>query len=369
MTSRNDLKIVFCGGGTGGHVFPALALAEGLKTLASDYRLKIMFIGTKHRIESSLVPQYGYELNTINPVGILRSFSRQAILNNLSFPFKLLKSIRKSKQILECFKPDIVVGTGGFVSGPPLFAAKQLKIPILLQEQNSHPGLTTKIAGRWAKEIHSAYELPQFGEKIKLSGNPIRPGFKKLNAQTARKKLGLAPEKKTIVILGGSQGATRLNIEIEKLFSNILEQFDIQIIWQTGKNKQIQPNKNLIIQEFFDDMATVYSASDFAIARAGALTISELFFFGLPAILVPFPYATDDHQTCNAKIAVANGSAILVQESQFANFSLQKAVIALLSDEQKMETMKTKVIKNAKPNATETICRAIINLSENHNVR
>jgi len=368
MISHKEIRIVFCGGGTGGHVFPALALANGLKNLVGqDYLLKILFIGTANRIESRLVPEAGYPFQSINPIPFLRGFSLRAILNNFCFPFRLFQSIRDSKKILRAFQPHVVVGTGGFVSGPPIRAAHRLDIPILLQEQNSMPGMTTKIASKYATEIHAGFPLNLNG-KVKVSGNPLRPSLQKLDSAAARKKMGLNPEKTTMTILGGSQGAVNLNQKLEQILPDLLENHDFQIIWQAGEHfKPSFSFDNLLWKPFFDDMSSVYSATDFAVARAGAITISELFYFGIPTIFVPFPYATDDHQTKNAESAVESGAAIIVHENKWQRFS--KNIKLLLNDEKMRETMSSAALQLAKPNATETICKAILKLAEKSHVR
>lgn len=368
MIFHKEIRIVFCGGGTGGHVFPALALADGLKSLVgSDYLLKILFIGTADRIESRLVPAAGYSFQSIDPIGFLRGVSMRAVMNNFRFPFRLLQSIRDSKKILRAFQPHVVVGTGGFVSGPPIRAAYRLGIPILLQEQNSMPGMTTKIASKYAMEIHAGFPLNLNG-KVRVSGNPLRQSLKKINPADVREKMGLDPQKTTMTILGGSQGAANLNQKLEQSLPELLQNYDFQIIWQTGEHfKPSFSHINLLCKSFFDDMSAIYSATDFAVARAGAITMSELFYFGIPTIFVPFPYATDNHQMKNAKSAVEAGAAMIVQENEWLRFS--ENIKLLLSDKNMRETMASAAVQLAKPDATKTICKAILNLAEKSHVR
>ena len=369
----SNLKIVISGGGTGGHIYPAIAIAK--KILEKNKDSKILFVGAKGRMEMEKIPEEGFSIIGLEVVGIQRSLSLKSIFKNLKFPFLLLKSLKNAKKILEDFKPDVVVGVGGYASGPTLRMAHSLNIPTLIQEQNSYAGLTNKWLSKKANKICVAYEnMNQFFDESKLilTGNPVRKDIENLNSKVdeAKKYFNVLKSEKVILVLGGSLGAKSINEGIIKSIS-ILNDQPVKLIWQVGKryfnkiNDQLtQINmKNIHPLPFIKRMDLAYAVSHIVISRAGALSISELTLAGIPSILVPSPNVSEDHQTKNAMSLVSKSAAILVKDDQTEK--LLSVAIELLKNIEKL----TQISKNAKnlgkPNATNDIVSEIFKLNFN----
>ncbi|MHC0446073.1 undecaprenyldiphospho-muramoylpentapeptide beta-N-acetylglucosaminyltransferase [Flavobacterium sp. 3-218] len=353
-------KFILSGGGTGGHIYPAIAIANELKLQFPD--AEFLFVGARDKMEMQKVPQAGYEIKGLWIAGLQRKLT----LQNMMFPLKLASSLLESKRIIKKFKPNVVIGTGGFASGPLLQAAGSAGIPTVVQEQNSYPGITNKLLSKKANAICVAYQnLERFfpKEKIVLTGNPVRQDL--IDIESKREEAiafyGLDPNKKTLLVLGGSLGARRINQLIEKELQNFLSQ-DVQVIWQCGKlyfedyKKHNQPNVKVV--DFIERMDFVYAAADVIISRAGASSVSELCIVGKPVIFIPSPNVAEDHQTKNAQAIVDEKGAILLKESELdSQFSI--VFEALLKDSGKQKQLSDNIKKLARPDATKQIVEQI----------
>jgi len=362
-----QLKILITGGGTGGHVFPAIAIADAIKKLRPD--TEFLFVGAKGKMEMERVPQAGYKIEGLNIAGFQRSLS----IKNLTFPYKLLTSLWKARRIIRQFQPDVVVGTGGYASGPVMRAAQRAGVPTLIQEQNSYAGVTNKILGKGAAAICVAYDhMEQFFplEKIVFTGNPVRSDILNLEGkhQEGLKHYGLDPTKKTIAIVGGSLGARTLN-EAMRDNTKFLEKYDgVQVLWQCGKFYEYEFSEsstaklpNVQLRTFIDRMDLLYAAADVVISRSGALTISELCLVGKPAVLVPSPNVAEDHQTKNALALVEKGAARLVRDAEAVEKMLQEALL-ILENEALAFSLSESIRQLGRPNAAEAIAREVIKL-------
>jgi UDP-N-acetylglucosamine--N-acetylmuramyl-(pentapeptide) pyrophosphoryl-undecaprenol N-acetylglucosamine transferase len=358
-------KVILAGGGTGGHLFPALAIAEELKKKRPQ--TEVVFMGTRRGIESKLIPQAGYRLIFLD----VRGFQRRLGYKNLLFFYHLLKSLMQAKRILKQENPDVVVGTGGYVSGPPLSCAKWLKIPILIQEQNSFPGVTTRRLASRADKVFLAYaESKKYFKRqdnLELVGNPIRSTFGKIDQSQARRELGLTSDRKTVLILGGSQDASAINENILKGVSSLAQQDQTALLWQTGQKDfhrigdVISTKSQMIsLHPFIQKMDCAYAASDLVISRAGALTLAEIAACGKPSILIPYPYAAADHQRHNAQVLVNAGAAEMILERDLGGTNLLNRAVELLKDGSKLERMSHNSRKLARPDALEKITTKII---------
>lgn len=364
---QRTYRVIISGGGTGGHIYPAVAIANQLK--AVNPSAEILFVGAKGRMEMIRVPEAGYKI-----VGLwISGIQRRLTLDNLSFPLKVLSSIRASHKIIKEFKPDAVVGVGGYASGPLLFAATARKIPALIQEQNSYAGITNKLLAKRVNKVCVAYDnMTQFfpAEKLVLTGNPVRQdildiGQKKSEALTY---FGLRPDRKTILVIGGSLGARTLNKSIAADLAAVVKA-GYQLIWQTGKffypearelvNKL--QNEGVKVFEFIKRMDFAYAAADIVISRAGALSISELCLAGKPAILVPSPNVAEDHQTKNAMALVEKQAALLVRDEE-ASAKLVQAALALAGNEEEQKRLSGEILKLARPDAASDIVNELIKL-------
>ena len=365
--SVESKKIIISGGGTGGHIFPAIAIANALKSL--DSATEILFVGAKGRMEMEKVPAAGYKIIGLEIQGI----QRKSIWKNLMFPVKLMLSIRKSLEIIKEFKPDAVVGVGGYASGPLLYAASLKGIPYLIQEQNSYAGITNKWLGKKAKKICVAFDgMDKFFpfDRIIKTGNPIR----KESVNVAGKHMQalelykLSAFKKTILITGGSLGARTLNNSILAGLDKLIAA-DIQVIWQTGKfyykgiieklGEDYHPNVRIL--EFLNRMDLAYAAADIIISRAGAGTIAELYMVKKPVILVPSPNVAEDHQTKNALALVQEHAAVFIADRD-AEAKLVDKAIELLNDKGLQRRMSDNIGKMAMPDADEVIAKEVIKM-------
>lgn len=361
--SKTSPKIIISGGGTGGHIYPAIAIADEIKRRLPE--AQILFVGALGKMEMEKVPKAGYEIKGLPISG----FDRGNWMSNFKFPFKLIKSLTLAGKILKEFKPDVAIGTGGFASGPLLWKAAQAKIPVVIQEQNSFPGITNKLLKDKAAAICVAYEgIDQFpADKVVYTGNPIRAEiFQQLqNREEAVRSFGLDPSKKVILSVGGSQGSRTLNngwkASLEKLQGE-----EVQLIWQSGKldftnlKDELGENLNGIhLTEFIYDMKTAFAAADLIVSRAGAMAISELCLVGKPMILVPFPFAAEDHQTKNAQALVDKNAALMLTDTQVPN-QLVDTALSLLKNPEQQKTLSENLQKLGKPNATKEIVDILI---------
>jgi UDP-N-acetylglucosamine--N-acetylmuramyl-(pentapeptide) pyrophosphoryl-undecaprenol N-acetylglucosamine transferase len=349
-------KFILSGGGTGGHIYPAIAIANELKLQFPD--AEFLFVGAKDKMEMQKVPQAGYEIKGLWIAGLQRKLT----LQNMMFPLKLATSLLESRKIIKQFKPNVVIGTGGFASGPLLQAAGAAGIPTVIQEQNSFPGITNKLLSKKANAICVAYgNLERFfpKEKMVLTGNPVRQDL--IDIESKRDEAiafyGLDANKKTLLVLGGSLGARRVNQLIEKELQNMLSQ-DVQIIWQCGKlyfdEYKKHSQQHVRVVDFIERMDFVYAAADVIVSRAGASSVSELCIVGKPVIFIPSPNVAEDHQTKNAQAIVDAKGAILLKESELdSQFSI--VFEALMKDQGKQKQLSDNIKKLAMPNATKVI--------------
>jgi UDP-N-acetylglucosamine--N-acetylmuramyl-(pentapeptide) pyrophosphoryl-undecaprenol N-acetylglucosamine transferase len=358
-------KVIISGGGTGGHIFPAVAIANELRAIEPS--IEILFVGAEGKMEMEKVPKAGYQIVGLPIAGIKRELS----LENLSFPIKLVKSLMKANRIVKDFKPDAAVGVGGYASGPTLMMAALRSVPILIQEQNSYAGITNKILSKWAKKICVAYpNMNRFFEasKITFTGNPVRKDILDISGkrEKAIAHFSLDSSQKTILIIGGSQGARSINLAIEGDLTKF-QNTDIQVVWQTGTGFFEQAKKataslpNVKVYDFIYDMDLAYAAADVVVSRAGALSVSEICLVAKPSILVPFPAASEDHQTMNAMSLVNENAAILIKDNEAKEKLVSKA-ISLINDEKRCQELANGVKKIAKPNAGKEIAMAVLGL-------
>ncbi len=356
-------RFIISGGGTGGHIYPAVAIANELKSRFPE--AEFLFVGAKDKMEMQKVPQAGYAIKGLWISGIQRKLT----LDNAMFPFKLVSSMWNSFRIIKSFKPDVVIGTGGFASGAVLKVASMLGIPTVIQEQNSYPGITNKLLAKKANKICVAYEnLERFFPKDKmiLTGNPVRQDLiNEASKSEAIAYFKLDANKKTLLVLGGSLGARRINQLIEKELDFLLSQ-NIQIIWQCGKlylndYSKYNEKENVQVVAFIDRMDLVYAAADVVISRSGASSVSELCIVGKPTIFIPSPNVSEDHQTKNAKAISDKNGAILIRESELET-QFETVFSDLISSESKQAELSQNIKKLAKPNATKDIVEEIVKL-------
>lgn len=352
------------GGGTGGHIFPAVAIANALKSKYPD--AEFLFVGASDRMEMEKVPAAGYSIVGLEIRGIRRKFS----LENLSLPFVLAKALRKAGKLIQEFKPDVAIGVGGYASGALLYMASRKGVPCLIQEQNSFAGITNKLLGKRVAKICVAYDgmdafFPK--EKLVITGNPVRKEI--LDAASSTQKhhadFGLDASKFTLLVVGGSLGAKSIN---ESILQSLpaLSKAGIQLIWQTGKPFESQAeealkslgNSGFKSFGFIQDMDKAYSCADLVVSRAGALAVAELAILGKASILVPYPFAAEDHQTMNAKALSDKGAAVLIPDAR-AKTDLEATLVDLIRDNQKRLNLAGKILAFGKPNATEAIVEQV----------
>jgi UDP-N-acetylglucosamine--N-acetylmuramyl-(pentapeptide) pyrophosphoryl-undecaprenol N-acetylglucosamine transferase len=353
-------KFIISGGGSGGHIFPAIAIANALKEYYPS--CEILFIGAKGKMEMEKVPAAGFQIQGLWISGFQRNFS----LQNLTFPFKLISSVLKAKRIIKSFQPDLVIGVGGFASGPTLYVASRMKIPTLIQEQNSYPGITNKILANRVDKICVAYSnMEKFfpKEKIFFTGNPIRKQVVEIEGKrnTALDFFGLSPSKTVVLVVGGSLGARTINETIEQHLKDFYA-YHIQLIWQTGINyfpkaeaavKAIS-SSGLIATAFINQMDLAYAAADIVVSRAGAIAISELCVIKKPAILIPSPFVAEDHQTKNALALDTYHAAILVKDVE-QKTTLMPAILKLVNSQDERLRLTQNIASLGVSDATSTI--------------
>lgn len=353
---KKQLKIIISGGGTGGHIYPAISIADEIKRRYPN--AEILFVGARDRMEMQKVPQAGYKIEGLWITGLERKLS----LKNLSFPLKLISSLWKSRRIIKDFKPDVVIGTGGFASGPLLKMANLNKVPTLIQEQNSFPGITNRLLGKNADVICTAYDnLDRFfpAEKIRKTGNPVRQDIIDISnkREEALSFFKLDKTRKTILVLGGSLGARRIN-QLMETFKNIFEEKEIQLIWQTGSlyydEYKKYNSKWVQTHAFLSRMDLAYAAADIIISRAGAGSVSELCLVGKPVLFIPSPNVAEDHQAKNALAVAREKAALVLKEVDLAEKFEDTLLMLLHSEKERMELSKN-IKKLALPQATAEI--------------
>jgi UDP-N-acetylglucosamine--N-acetylmuramyl-(pentapeptide) pyrophosphoryl-undecaprenol N-acetylglucosamine transferase len=366
----SNLRVIIAGGGTGGHIFPAVAVGHALQRLRPGTQL--LFVGAIGRMEMEKVPQEGFEIIGLDIAG----FNRSDIFKNISLPYKLLKTRIQSSNIIKQFKPGAIVGVGGFASFPILHAGQAMNIPTLIQEQNSFAGKSNMILGRRAKVICVAYEqMEQFfpKDKIVVTGNPVRKSISEMNRTGEEGKgwFGLPVNKRTILVVGGSLGAKSVNESIDHTLDELMKE-DIQLVWQTGKpyfeqakQRAAAYSTRVKVFDFIREMDYAYAAADIVISRAGALAIAELCIAGKPVIFVPLPTAAEDHQTSNAMALVKRNAALLVKD-RAANTELMKNLKTVLNDTAIQETMSKNLKAMAIKDADERIANKVIEIAKEH---
>lgn len=360
-------KFIISGGGTGGHIYPAIAIANAIKEKQPN--AEILFVGANCKMEMEKVPKAGYKIVGLDIAGLQRKLT----VKNLSFPFKLMKSLAKAKEIVKEFNPDVAIGVGGYASGPLLRQAGKAGVPTLLQEQNSYPGITNKLLAKKAKKICVAYDKMErfFDEKkIVFTGNPVRKEI--IDIKGKREKglahFGLDTDKKVLLVIGGSLGARTINNSIRNAAKQLKEN-DIQVLWQTGKyyyedmRSFVAENKlsNIKVHDFIYEMDLAYASADLVVSRAGALSISELCLVGKPTILVPSPNVSEDHQTKNAMALVNHNAAELVKDTE-APEVLGEEIVKLMNDNDKLIKLSVNIIGFGRPNAAESIANEVFKL-------
>ena len=364
-----ELRIIISGGGTGGHIFPAISIANAIKAACPN--AEILFVGALGRMEMQRVPAAGYKIEGLPICG----FDRKHLLKNIKVLFKIWKSQQMAKRIIKDFKPRVAVGVGGYASGPTLNKAAAMGIPCLIQEQNSYAGVTNKLLAKKAAKICVAYDgMERFfpAEKIILTGNPVRQALldTKMTREEAIKSFGLNPTKKTILLVGGSLGARTINESVLQHL-DLVKSSDVQFIWQTGsfyresiaERLKGETIPNLIVTDFITDMGAAYKAADLVISRAGASSISEFCLIGKPVILVPSPNVAEDHQTKNALALSTKQAAIHVKDAE-APATLLPLALETIHDDAQLKSLSENVLKLALPNSAEIIAKEVIKLAE-----
>ncbi len=368
---QERLNILFAGGGTGGHLFPAVAVADEVKKIKPE--AEITFVGTKGGIGERVVPIRGYKFVPIWVGGFKRKFTLEIFL----FPVKLVVALMQSFLLMRRLRPTVVVGTGGYVCGPVVYMGSVLGIPTLIQEQNSYPGFTTRFLSSRVDQVHISFESSKRffkrARNVQLSGNPTRATLGSITRAEAATFFGLDMQKKTLLVFGGSSGARSINRAVLIILSGLMAS-DIQVIWQTGENDydtiiasleyRAEKERGAIkVFKFIERMEYAYSACDLALCRAGATTVAELTRAGVPSVLIPYPYATADHQTENAKAMVDSGTAIMIADDTLSG-ELLDTLQKLLADQGRLKQMSERALSISKPKAAATIAQAVIGLAK-----
>lgn len=369
------MRIIISGGGTGGHIYPAITIAREVGRLAGN--CEILFVGTKQGLEADIVPKEGFAFTTIEVRGLERRLSWQ----NIRTLAATVKSVWASSQIIKKFKPDVVIGTGGYVCGPVLLAASLLKIPTIIQEQNVIPGITNKILARFVDKIALGYEeaanhFPKGKpEQIVVTGNPIRPEVMSAARGENMSELGLDPNKLTLLVVGGSRGARSINNAMLGVYKYFKGSKRVQILHVTGQSEynsivgnikqlgiDLSCAGNIIIKPYLYNMPAALAAADLAIFRAGAVGLAELTACGIPAILIPYPYAAENHQEYNARALEKHGAAVVIADKELTDTRLLETITRLLDDSDKLSSMAKKSKELGRPQAAETIARLALSL-------
>jgi len=361
------MRVLIAGGGTGGHLFPALAIAEELRRQAPG--VEILFIGREHGMERELVTREGFPFAPVH----LRGWNRRLGRETLQFPLSLARGLIQSYLIVRRFRPHVVVGTGGYVSGPALLWSALVGLPTLIQEQNSLPGATTRLLSRRVDEVHLSFARSRRyfrrRDHLRLSGNPLRRTLGRVERSRACRTLSLDPDRPVLLITGGSQGAHSINLAVAEGFEQLAER-RVQVLWQTGprdlegmRRRCGGRGERTVITDFIQDMSQAYAAADVVVCRAGATTVAEVAACGLPAVFVPFPFATADHQRFNAQAMVNAGAAEMVLNGQLNEGRLMHVLLPLLEDESKRRAMARKSKRFGRPQAAVIVARAVLQLS------
>ncbi len=358
-------RILFAGGGTGGHVYPAIAIADAVRRMEPDAALE--FAGTRDRMEWEAVPRAGYKIHPISISG----FYRRQPLRNLTLPFKIAKSMRQSLSLVSVFQPNVVVGTGGYVSGPVLLAANLKGVPTVVQEQNAYAGLTNRMLGKRAKRIHVAFvEAKDYmpPDRCVYSGNPTRRELLVADRTAGRTHYGVPSHSFVLAVLGGSLGSRAINEAVVRHIEELLQDDDVFVIWQSGKQyfdemrQRVSEHTRLRLLQYIDRMDLTYAAADLVLSRSGAITCSELMVTGTASILVPSPNVAEDHQTLNARSMANSGAALLLPESELES-RLMVEISTLRKDPKKLQTMADAARQIARPNAAEHIARDVLEIA------
>jgi UDP-N-acetylglucosamine--N-acetylmuramyl-(pentapeptide) pyrophosphoryl-undecaprenol N-acetylglucosamine transferase len=359
----NNLRIIIAGGGTGGHIFPAIAIANAIKKMKPD--TQFLFVGAKGKMEMEKVPQAGYEIKGLDIAG----FNRSSLIKNIGLPFKILKSFLQVSKIIKEFKPDAVIGVGGYSSFPVLRFAQSRNIPTFIHESNSFAGKSNIMLGRKATKIFTATDdMKAFFPEAKtmLTGNPVRQAISHSEVSRAEslKFFDLQENKKTVLVVGGSLGAKSINEAINKNINAFAEN-NLQLIWQTGKPyfdtaaATVKGHDEIYMNNFITQMEYAYSAADVVISRSGAMAVAELCLVGKPVIFVPYPHAAEDHQTANANALVNKHAALMVKDDAATN-DLVNTLLKLIADENLQNELKNNIKKLAVKNADEIIASQIL---------
>ncbi len=361
--SMAPYRVLMAAGGTGGHVYPAIAIADALKAQGSD--MDIRFVGTKNHMEWTSVPKAGYEITPIWISGLQRRLTPKNVL----FPIKLLTALVQSYWLLRSFRPSIVISCGGYVAGPVGWVAAKLGIPIIIQEQNSYPGVTNRMLARYARRIFTAFPDAQdhFPEdRVRMVGNPTRNKLRQANAQTAREYFRFTEDRPVLLVLGGSLGAKSINQAMRHSLDTLHDIVGLQIIWQCGKRYIDDLEKDIDVEDYprlrlhayLDDMPAAYAAADLAVSRAGASSCSELMITGTPSVLVPSPHVAGDHQTMNARSMQEQGASEILEDDSLQD-TLSELVTRLLADHEQLRRMNDAALAMAKPMAAQDIAEEI----------
>ena len=361
--SMAPYRVLLAAGGTGGHVYPAIAIADALKAQGSD--MDIQFVGTKNHMEWTSVPKAGYEISPIWISGLQRRLTPKNVL----FPIKLLTALVQSYWLLRSFRPSIVISCGGYVAGPVGWVAAKLGIPIMIQEQNSYPGVTNRMLARYARRIFTAFPDAQdyFPEdRVRMVGNPTRNKLRQANAQTAREYFRFTEDRPVLLVLGGSLGAKSINQAMRHSLDTLHDIVGLQIIWQCGKRYIDDLEKDIDVEDYprlrlhayLDDMPAAYAAADLAVSRAGASSCSELMITGTPSVLVPSPHVAGDHQTMNARSMQEQGASEILEDDSLQD-TLSELVTRLLADHEQLRRMNDAALAMAKPMAAQDIAEEI----------
>lgn len=361
---RTRYRFLFAGGGTGGHLFPAIAVAEQVRIMKPES--EILFIGTKNKIEGKVIPRLGYKFKSI----WIKGFSRRITIENLLFPLRLIVSLIQSIIINMGYKPRVAIGSGGYAAGPAIWGASVMGAKILLLEQNSYPGITTRLLEKYSDEVHISFEESKKylrkKERLFNTGNPVRKDLGTIEKENALRIFGLSAGRRTLLILGGSLGARSINNAAAKNIED-LKKDDIQIIWQTGRNYYEEykslSSENVVVVDFIEDMNSAYSACDLLLARAGATTIAELLVLGIPSILVPSPNVAENHQYYNAKSLADKSAAILLEDNEIEDKFFEMVITNISSDE-KLNELHSNALSLAKPDAAKIIAESAIKFAE-----